>query len=115
VVHATFQFSGSVGKRHRFREAQLWNDPVEYFDPPQGRGFLSYQPYIPDSLKKKPTTHNPSHLIELHFKLVNYQLSQVLPWVRVRAKLGLGLGLGLGLFPEWPFWNIHLAPQVRVW
>ena len=25
VVHATFQFSGTPGKRHRFREALLWN------------------------------------------------------------------------------------------
>jgi hypothetical protein len=86
VVHATFQFSGSVGKRHRFRETQLWNDAAEYYDPPDQRGFLSYQPYIPDSLKKKPTTHNPSHLIELHFKLVNYQLTQVLH-LRFRSRV----------------------------
>lgn len=78
VVHATFQFSGSIGKRHRFREMRLWSDPPEYYDPPTG-GFLSYTPYIPDALKKKPNTHNPTHLIQLHFKLVNYQLSQVLP------------------------------------
>ena len=25
VVHATFQFSGTPGKRHRMREALLWN------------------------------------------------------------------------------------------
>jgi len=24
VVHATFQFSGTPGKRHRFREALMW-------------------------------------------------------------------------------------------
>jgi hypothetical protein len=25
VAHATFQYSGTPGKRHRFREALLWN------------------------------------------------------------------------------------------
>jgi hypothetical protein len=85
VVHATFQFSGSIGKRHRFREMRLWSDPPEYYDPPTG-GFLSYTPYIPDALKKKPNTHNPTHLIQLHFKLVNYQLSQVLPLASISER-----------------------------
>jgi hypothetical protein len=31
AVHATFQFSGTPGKRHRFREAQLWDEKHEYF------------------------------------------------------------------------------------
>ena len=35
VVHATFQFSGTEGKRHRMREAQIWeSDGPEYYDPP---------------------------------------------------------------------------------
>jgi hypothetical protein len=31
AAHATFQFSGTPGKRHRFREAQLWDEKHEYF------------------------------------------------------------------------------------
>ncbi|GFH21963.1 glycosyltransferase, partial [Haematococcus lacustris] len=27
VAHATFQYSGTPGKRHRFREAMLFEDP----------------------------------------------------------------------------------------
>jgi hypothetical protein len=30
-VHAIFQFSGTDGKRHRFREALLWVDGPEYW------------------------------------------------------------------------------------
>ena len=36
VVHATFQYSGTEGKRHRMREALLWEDSPEYYDPPGG-------------------------------------------------------------------------------
>jgi hypothetical protein len=31
AVHATFQFSGTPGKRHRFREDLLWDEKFEYF------------------------------------------------------------------------------------
>lgn len=31
VVHTTFQFGGTPGKRHRLREALLWSDPPEYY------------------------------------------------------------------------------------
>lgn len=37
AVHATFQFSGTPGKRHRFREAQLWLEDGSYYHPPGGR------------------------------------------------------------------------------
>lgn len=36
VAHATFQYSGTPGKRHRFREEMLFDDPPEYYDHPQG-------------------------------------------------------------------------------
>ena len=38
VVHATFQFSGTPGKRFRFREALLWNvrrDMLPILAPPE--------------------------------------------------------------------------------
>jgi hypothetical protein len=31
AVHATFQFSGTPGKKHRFREDLLWDEKFEYF------------------------------------------------------------------------------------
>ena len=31
VVHTTFQYGGTKGKRNRLREAMLWNDPPEYY------------------------------------------------------------------------------------
>ena len=41
VVHATFQFSGTEGKRHRMRESMLWIDPPEYHTRPGG--YLVYK------------------------------------------------------------------------
>ena len=32
VVHATFQYSGTPGKRNRMREFMLWNDKPGYYD-----------------------------------------------------------------------------------
>jgi hypothetical protein len=34
AVHATFQFSGTPGKRHRFRDAGLWLEDEHYYHPP---------------------------------------------------------------------------------
>jgi hypothetical protein len=34
AVHATFQFSGTPGKRHRFREAGLWLEDYTYYHHP---------------------------------------------------------------------------------
>jgi hypothetical protein len=31
-VHAIYQFGGTPGKRHRFREAMLWLDGSEYYN-----------------------------------------------------------------------------------
>jgi hypothetical protein len=40
AVHATFQFSGTPGKRHRMREFQWFSDPQEYYD--HQVGFVSF-------------------------------------------------------------------------
>lgn len=40
AVHATFQFSGTPGKRNRMREMLLWHDPPEYHNHPNG--FISF-------------------------------------------------------------------------
>eukprot|EP00897_Mesotaenium_endlicherianum_P010583 jgi/Mesen1/9553/ME000640S08909 len=55
------QFAGTEGKRHRFREAQLFYDTPAYYNPPSGG----------------------KHSVDSHFALVNYQL------VRVRNALAI--------------------------
>lgn len=80
VVHATFQFSGTEGKRHRMREALLWQDPPDYYDP--AGGLLTFVPDIPDGLL------NASGTVEGHFKLVNHQLLQVRNALACAQQLG---------------------------
>ncbi len=52
AVHATFQFGGTEGKRHRLREAKHFYDPPEYYNTP-GTFFLfpctsSFQTFLWD-------------------------------------------------------------------
>ncbi|CAL0311724.1 unnamed protein product [Lupinus luteus] len=70
AVHTTFQYAGTAGKRHRLREAMLFYDPPEYYNPPGG--FLSFKPSIPRSLLL-----NGNHTIGSHFTLINYQMRQI--------------------------------------
>ena len=35
-IHTTYQYAAAAGKRHRLREAAVWIDPPEYYDPPGG-------------------------------------------------------------------------------
>ena len=71
-VHTTFQYSGAVGKLHRLREAQLWEDPPEYFSPK--RGLLAYVPRVRRDLIRPAGTMD----VESHFTLVHDQLVQAL-------------------------------------
>ena len=80
VIHATFQFSGTEGKRHRLREALVWADPPEYYDPPGG--LLVYDADVPENLLKNATS------VEGHFNLVNHQLLQVRSALALAQKLG---------------------------
>lgn len=40
AVHAVHQFSGTEGKRHRFREGMLWVDGPEYYTPKGEAGMV---------------------------------------------------------------------------
>ncbi|MEW5307750.1 MAG: hypothetical protein WDW36_010126 [Sanguina aurantia] len=79
VAHATFQYSGTPGKRHRFREALLWEDPPEYFD--HHKGFITYTNTIPEALLLKaaePLSGEVTRdMLDSHFALVNHQLLSV--------------------------------------
>jgi len=89
VVHATFQFSGTPGKRHRFREALMWLDPPEYFDRPGG--FITFDMDIPPDMLKN-SGPSPSSIKKEgtvgHFTLVHHQILQI------RSAFALGLLLG---------------------
>ncbi|XP_051137069.1 arabinosyltransferase XEG113-like [Andrographis paniculata] len=70
AVHTTFQYAGTDGKRHRLREAMVFFDPPEYYDP-EG-GFLTFKPNIPKRLLLDGT-----HNVESHFAAMNYQIKQI--------------------------------------
>ncbi|KAI8466122.1 MAG: nucleotide-diphospho-sugar transferase-domain-containing protein [Monoraphidium minutum] len=78
AVHATFQFSGTPGKKHRFREAGLWLEDSTYYQHPGG--FITFDPHIPkDLLDKAGPRTGKMDLANTagHFELVNYQLKQL--------------------------------------
>ncbi|GAU39817.1 hypothetical protein TSUD_154740 [Trifolium subterraneum] len=70
AVHATFQYGGTEGKRHRLREAMFFLDPPEYYNPPGG--LLSFKPSIPKSLLL-----SGEHNVDSHFTLINHQMKQI--------------------------------------
>lgn len=72
IVHATFQYGGTWGKRHRFREWRMWlADEPAYYDPPGG--LLYYTPNVPADLIEKAKVPK----METHFDLLNFQLLQL--------------------------------------
>jgi arabinosyltransferase len=79
VVHATFQFSGTAGKRNRFREFKLWNDPPSYYD--TGYAFVTWEMHVPELLLQMAIPRKPTAMCckaqEGHFSLVNHQLRQL--------------------------------------
>ncbi|GAB4813810.1 hypothetical protein N2152v2_000856 [Parachlorella kessleri] len=78
VVHGTFQFSGTPGKRNRMRERLLWNDPPEYFDHP--KGFIAYEPSVPQQLLDDCANQKLNFTLGAtypHFALVNHQILQM--------------------------------------
>ena len=79
VIHATFQFGGTEGKRNRFRERLLWDDPDEYFR--HSVGYISSQHRVSDRLLDAARSID-RHSFDLkttlpHFRLVNQQLETV--------------------------------------
>ena len=81
-VHTTFQYGGAEGKRHRLREATMWDDEPSYYDPPGG--MLRYVPDVPARL-----IHPPGGMsAQAHIDLVEHQLGQL------GAALALSIALG---------------------
>lgn len=82
MVHTTFQYGGAQGKRHRLREAMMWEDPEDYYS----GNFLTYEPDLPYNLVypnggtvgADGTQEYRKHMnVEQHFQLVHHQLAQM--------------------------------------
>ncbi|GMH43261.1 hypothetical protein BSKO_11183 [Bryopsis sp. KO-2023] len=118
-VHATFQFFGVTGKRHRLRDAFLWTvDPPEYYDTPGG--FLAWDFDVPEDLlaRSPPKNLTSSTLddVQGHFNLINHQLTQIRNALAIAKVLKRTL-----IFNElWcghdRWWNSHngLLPKVEM-
>ena len=74
MMHATHQIGGWEAKRHRLREAGLWNDVQEYYE--AGR-YIEIQDFLaptrPPTFKKWPT----ERMVEFHMAAIRQQLGQV--------------------------------------
>jgi len=109
VAHATFQYSGTPGKRHRFREAMLFEDEPAYYDPP--RGFIALRLDIPRALWDGASGKNSqgsmtAEKLATHFALVNHQLL----YVRAAIALAQLTGRILVLPPIWCELDKYWAP-----
>ncbi|GAX79191.1 hypothetical protein CEUSTIGMA_g6631.t1 [Chlamydomonas eustigma] len=96
AVHATFQFSGTPGKRNRMREFMLYEDPQSYYDHPAG--FVTFEMDGIETLLPGAGPNTGTMVLENvqgHFKLVNHQI------LRVRNALAISSVLGRALvMPE---------------
>jgi len=93
MVHTTFQYGGAQGKRHRLREAMMWEDSTEYYS----ADFLTFEPDIPYNLVypkggtigEDGTQDFKNHMsVPQHFKLVHHQLIQIRNALALAQELG---------------------------
>ena len=80
-IHTTYQYAAAAGKRHRLREAGVWIDPPEYYDPPGG--LLRFDIDQPAGMVKPAG----GMTVKGHIDLVSHQLRQI------RAALALATAL----------------------
>ena len=107
VAHATFQYSGTPGKRNRFREFLLWEDPPEYFTHPKGFIHLNFE--VPkEMMERSKGVEGPMVASKLfnHFELVHWQLFRI----RVGLALATLTGRVLVLPPIWCEIDKYWAP-----
>ncbi|CAI7914893.1 unnamed protein product, partial [Closterium sp. NIES-53] len=106
ALHATFQFAGTPGKRHRFREAMAFYDFPEYYDPPGG--IVSFVNDIPEELLT-----GGDHTLSTHFHVVNYQLKGL------RTALAIALILNRTLIPSGFLFNFitcaNYTTEITAW
>ncbi len=95
MVHTTFQYGGVQGKRHRLREAMMWEDDEAYY---AAAPLLRFELDLPHALVYPRGAAEADaagtlpfglrHSVAEHFALVNHQLSQI------RDALALAQALG---------------------
>lgn len=73
VVHATFQYGGTKGKRHRMREALLWADRPPYYADPF---FLTIDLDVP-SVPPDFEEWEDERMVQFHLAGMDAQLAQV--------------------------------------
>ncbi|KAI3429380.1 hypothetical protein D9Q98_005475 [Chlorella vulgaris] len=87
VVHTTFQYGGSKGKRHRLREAMLWVDPPEYYSeglflsidmeyPSTPKGFQLQDQVMMEGIRFK-TEWETNDMVDVHLAAMERQLHQL--------------------------------------
>jgi hypothetical protein len=87
-AHTTHQFSGTIGKRHRMREAMLFEDSEDWYTP--ANGLMSFDNPLPQRLL------NAEQTLDTHFELVHLQLK------RYRSALGVAIALNRTLILSAP-------------
>ena len=108
AAHATFQYCGTEGKRHRFREAKLWRvDPQEYYDRPGG--FLSLNLNVDKAAAEAAATTYNGKLatVKPHFDVVHAQLRQIRDAMTIAVALGRSLVVPQLLCPLDRVWFAH--------
>ena len=111
-IHTTYQYAAAAGKRHRLREARVWIDPPEYYNPPGG--LLSFTLDTPDAL-----VHPPGGMtVQGHIALVKHQLKQIRSALALAYSLGRKLVLPrvtCGYDKYWgPLWR-GVIPGTHTW
>ena len=111
-IHTTYQYAAAAGKRHRLREAGVWHDPPEYYNPPGG--LLSMALDVPNEL-----VHPPGGMtVQGHIRLINYQLRQIRSGLALAFTLGRKLVLPrvtCGYDKYWgPLWR-GVIPGTHTW
>lgn len=86
MIHSTFLFGGTPGKRHRLREARAWYDPPEYYQQPALLSMELRPPPAPADFTDWPQERQPEMQL-FHLKSVRAQLEQL------RAGMALAVAL----------------------
>lgn len=114
-IHTTYQYAAAAGKRHRLREAGVWNDSAEYYDP--AGGLLTFNTSVPDAAVSPPGGMS----VQGHVALVNHQLAQIRSALALAQALGRKLVLPpvtCGYDKYWgPLWKKRhgVIPGTHMW
>ena len=111
-IHTTYQYAAAAGKRHRLREAMVWYDPPEYYNPPGG--LLTFTLNLPHHMVYPPG----GMTVRGHIALINFQLRQMRGALALATALNRKLVLPAvtcGYDKYWgPLWR-GVIPGTHTW